>query len=389
MVARGRWVGLVLDLGVVVDVRAALDHRVLSSQSAASAATISSVACLRRRIDPALEAVVGPGRRRRSSRPLRSRLATARTTAATAASGAHRPRRSSRCACGGPAPAPAARGRAARRGAALFRPFGWPSGQIIHRDSKSCAVRVGGRQSQSAGGRVRSWRLLGSRRSTLTLRSWGPVWRAVGRARAAARRDARSWCWRLATAPVAGSSRSRSATASGSTSAGNGSGRPRTVCTSWRARMARHLPDLDGGRERDRARRSPDALHGHDPEAAPARDGGRRTGDGAPRPDGEEGAHRCALECAEGQAMGQPDGLVLDAPQHGDPERPRDDGDRREGRLGRDPRGRLAAAPALLHRLGGQLRPAARHRGRRAAGPLRAGSGHRSPVVSPTASATA
>ncbi len=58
------------------------------------------------------------------------------------------------------------------------------------------------------------------------------------------------------------------------------------------------------------------------------------------------------------------------------PDRPRDDGDRGEGRLGRDARGRVAAAPPLLHRVGGQLRPAARHRRRRAAGPLRRGRGH-------------
>ena len=38
----------------------------------------------------------------------------------------------------------------------------------------------------------------------------------------------------------------------------------------------------------------------------------------AARPDGEEGAARRALERAEGEAVGQPDGVVVDAPQHGD-----------------------------------------------------------------------
>ena len=48
-------------------------------------------------------------------------------------------------------------------------------------------------------------------------------------------------------------------------------------------------------------------------------------------------------ERTEGAAVGQPDDLVVDAPQHGDPRRPRPDGGRREGRLGRDAGGRVAS----------------------------------------------
>ena len=177
-------------------------------------------------------------------------------------------------------------------------------------------------------------------------------------------------------------------TGCGSTSAASGSGPRRTACTRWRARTARrrsrpgppgqNVVELSG-------RLTP--LHGHDPEAAPARDGRRRPGDGAARPDGDEGA----ASRLPGTRRRRSSGTA-----------------RRSGRgcattwrrrAGREMmeiavKGVWAAMPAdvsLLHLLfyiasAGQLRPVARHRRRRAAGSLRRGCGQPRPRASQTAS---
>ena len=102
---------------------------------------------------------------------------------------------------------------------------------------------------------------------------------------------------------------------------------------------AADLPDLDRGRERGRDGRPADPLHGHDPTPAPARAGGRRPGDAAARPDGRRRCRsrrpgtRRRREQWDSQTVWS--WMRRNMATRGGP---RDDGDRREGGLGRDAR---------------------------------------------------
>ena len=186
-----------------------------------------------------------------------------------------------------------------------------------------------------------------------------------------------SSCWRRATGWAAGCSRWSSSRTGGSTSAGSGSARPRTASYALaREHGAATFPTWTAGENVLEMGGRLVRYTRHDPAPSPARAGRRRPGDAAHRPDGGEGAARGSLGSAEGAAVGQPDDLVVDAPQHGDA--------RPAGTLmeiavkavwAAMPADVSLPAPPVLRRLGRQARPAARHRGRRAAGPLRRGCG--------------
>ena len=85
----------------------------------------------------------------------------------------------------------------------------------------------------------------------------------------------------------------------------------------------------------------------------------------------------------------RPDRALVDGAQRAHADRPRAPDHRDRGGVGHRPVGRLAPAHALLHPLGGRPRPAAGHRGRRPAGPLRRRLAARRAARARTRSATA
>ena len=189
-------------------------------------------------------------------------------------------------------------------------------------------------------------------RSRPTSRSSAPAWRAWPRRS--------SWSARGALLRGAGGARPRrrparvgraSATATGSTSAASGSAPPRTGSYALaREHGAATFPTWTAGENVVEIGGRLTRYTGTIPRCA--RTCWPTSAQAMLRLD--RMAAKVPLEApwdgAEGEAVGQPDRLVVDAPQHGHPGRPRDAGDRGEGGLGGDAGRRLAAAPALLHR---------------------------------------
>ena len=131
------------------------------------------------------------------------------------------------------------------------------------------------------------------------------------------------------------------------------------------------FPTYAHGRQRHRVPGQPAPLQGGDPAHQSARAAGYRAGAAAPEPPRPACAARCALGGPERGPLRRADGGDLDAPQHGHGAGSDAARARCRGRVGGAARGHVAAARPLLHPLGGQPRAALRHRGRRAAGPLR------------------
>ena len=210
-----------------------------------------------------------------------------------------------------------------------------------------CARSRRGRRWGGAGRARRRARAHRARRLGGRGRGARPRRRAPAEPRASA--TARSWRW-----------------------AGSGSARPRTGSPRWPGARRGDLPDP---RRRATTCSSTAAsvrrYRGTIPRINPAVLVDVRAGAAPPQPAGAARPARRALGGAERGEARRPDRRHLDAPQHRHEVGPDAARARHRGGLGRPARGHVAPARALLHPLGGQPRAAVRHRGRRAAGPLR------------------